>query len=228
MRLRGYDFKGNVLDQSRQVVADSVFTDEWAAQAGQNWPGLPAGFNLHWDLLDDPAADPAARLAPRAYQTTTEYDALNRATRVLLPHEAGQGPSVRPVLVPTYNRAGALAQVSLDGQVLVERLAYNARGQRLLLARGNGLMTRYAYDEVSFRLRRLRTEGYAAASETLTPLSGSTRQDTAYTYDLASNITATQERAPQSGVGGAAELNRFAVVLSNLVVDTHGVTANFF
>ena len=84
----------------------------------------------------------------------------------------------------------------------------DARGQRLLLARGNGLMTRYAYDAVSLRLRRLRTEGYATAGETLSPLSGSTRQDTAYTYDLAGNITATQERAPQSGVGGAAELER--------------------
>ena len=127
---------------------------------------------------------------------------------MLLPHEAGQAPGVRPQLVPTYNRAGTLAQVALDGRVLVERLAYNARGQRLLLARGNGLMTRYAYDAVSLRLRRLRTEGYSAAGETLTPLSGSTRQDTTYAYDLAGNITATVERAPQSGVGGAAELER--------------------
>ena len=208
VRVLGYDFKGNVLDQARQVVADSVFIGQCAAQAGRGWPGLPAGFNAHWDLLDDPANDPEVRLAPRAYQTTTEYDALNRATRVRLPHEAGQAPSVRPQLVPTYNRAGALAQVALDGQVLVARVAYNARGQRLLLARGNGLLTRYAYDAVSFRLRRLRTEGYAAAGETLTPQSGTVRQDTTYTYDLAGNIMATVERAPQSGVGGAAELER--------------------
>ena len=45
-------------------------------------------------------------------------------------------------------------------------------------------------------------------SPTLTPQSGTVRQDTAYAYDLAGNITATQERAPQSGVGGAAELER--------------------
>jgi RHS repeat-associated protein len=207
MRLVRYDFKGNLLEKERQVVADDVFTGQWAAQAEANWQSVPAGFNRHWEEPND-----TGRLSPMVYQTSTRYDALNRATRLTLPQEAGANPA-RPVLTPSYNRAGALAQVSLTtgsapAQVLVERVAYNARGQRLLLARGNGLMTRYTYDTVSFRLRRLRTEASATSGDTLTPLSGTVRQDTAYSYDLAGNITATQERAPHSGVGGTDELER--------------------
>ncbi|WP_375419225.1 hypothetical protein [uncultured Hymenobacter sp.] len=139
VRVLGYDFKGNVLEKERQVVADSVLTAQWGVQAGTNWQSLPAGYNAHWNDV----SAPTDRLAARVYQTSTRYDALNRATRLTLPQEAGAG-GVRPVLVPSYNRAGGLEQVRLDGQVLVERVAYNARGQRLLLARGNGLVTRYA------------------------------------------------------------------------------------
>ncbi|WP_375419226.1 hypothetical protein [uncultured Hymenobacter sp.] len=63
-------------------------------------------------------------------------------------------------------------------------------------------------DAVSFRLLRLRTEGYTASGQTLTPVNGTVCQDTGYGYDLAGNISQTQERTPQSGVGGAAELMR--------------------
>ena len=34
----------------------------------------------------------------------------------------------------------------------VEHIAYNAKGQRLLIAYGNGVMTRHAYDPQTFRL----------------------------------------------------------------------------
>jgi len=203
--LTAFDFKGNALEKSWQVVADEVFTQQWAAAASTGWASLPTGFNPHWDDLSP--ANVAARLAPRSYVTTTAFDGLGRATQLTLPAEPGR-QEARPVLRPSYNRAGALAQVSLDGEVLIRQLAYNARGQRLLLARGNGLLTRYAYDKVMFRLQRLRTEGYDANGLTFTPRSGTSRQDTGYAYDLSGNITALTERAPQSGVAGADELTR--------------------
>ena len=78
-------------------------------------------------------------------------------------------PTSRKWLVPTYNRAGALEKVVLshdeEGQAValsVDRLAYNARGQRLLVAMGNGMMTRSSYDPKSFRLLSQRTEGFDA------------------------------------------------------------------
>ncbi|AWV90017.1 hypothetical protein [Bradymonas sediminis] len=59
----------------------------------------------------------------------------------------------------------------------VEHIAYNAKGQRILAALGNGVMTRYAYDPNIFRLSRLRSERYASSSTPETgytlPLDGS-------------------------------------------------------
>src|SRR4029077_19818116 len=75
----------------------------------------------------------------------------------------------RHKLRPHYNRAGALERVALErvapgggvvSDTFVERIAYNAKGQRVLIAYGNGVMTRYAYDPATFRLVRMRTAKY--------------------------------------------------------------------
>ena len=115
----------------------------------------------------------------------------------------------RKALTPRYNRAGALEHVELDGQTYVGRIAYNARGQRTLIAYGNHVMTRYTYDDPTFRLARLRTERGTWADPLLTfqPNGAETDlQDLAYEYDLAGNIIritdAWQRGAQQSG--GAA------------------------
>ena len=50
--------------------------------------------------------------------------------------------------------------MELDGETFVEHIAYNAKGQRTLIAYGNNVMTRYAYDAKTFRLARLRSEHY--------------------------------------------------------------------
>lgn len=198
-RLLAFDFKGNPLAKERQVMADDVLLQTWQAGVAGGWQTLPAATVVNWDQLDE------ARLAERVYPTNSRYDVLNRAVEVTLPPEAtGQ----RPVLTPSYNRAGSLEQVALDGEIIVRHVAYNARGQRLLLARANGVLTRYAYDEVSFRLRRLRSERYTVSGLSFAPQGSSAPQDTTYRYDLAGNIVALTEHAPQSGVGGTDELER--------------------
>lgn len=58
------------------------------------------------------------------------------------------------------DKAGALQSVELDGGTYVDHIAYNPRGQRILAALGNGVMTRYSYNEKTFRLQRLRSEEY--------------------------------------------------------------------
>ncbi|WMJ75325.1 hypothetical protein RCC89_19490 [Cytophagaceae bacterium ABcell3] len=120
----------------------------------------------------------------------------------------------RKILLPRYNRSGALEQVGLknteasEEQVYVERIAYNARGQRTLIAFGNGMMTRYAYDEDNFRLKRLRTERYEKNGLAYNYASGTVRQDNFYEYDLSGNITSIINRAPGSGVGGTDILEK--------------------
>jgi RHS repeat-associated protein len=203
--LISFDFKGNVLEKSWQVIADEVFTSQWAKTAAAGWLALPTGFNTHWDDLRSAAV--TARLAPTSYVTTTSFDALNRTTKLLLPAEPGR-QGARSVVQPLYNRAGALAQIKLDGQLLVRQVAYNARGQRLLLARSNGLFTRYTYDATMSRLVRRCTEDYKATGLTLTPTSGTVCHDTVFRYDLVGNVVATTECAPESGVADADKLER--------------------
>ncbi|MBV5273289.1 MAG: hypothetical protein JZU52_06480, partial [Lamprocystis purpurea] len=104
-------------------------------------------------------------LDPTVYATQSAYDALGRIKWSEYPRCAN-GERYR--LQPEYNRAGALERVDLAGplaadgsgpvQPYVQRIAYNAKGQRTLIVYGNDLITRYAYDPDTFRLVRLRTD----------------------------------------------------------------------
>src|SRR6478736_3651717 len=87
-----------------------------------------------------------------------------------------------PNVQPRCNRAGALEQVRLDGTVYVERIVYNARGQRAMIAYGNGVMTRFAHEQSTFRPVRLRSERYVRFGQTYRP-TGEAVQDYGYDYD---------------------------------------------
>jgi len=85
----------------------------------------------------------------------SQYDALNRITQLSLPEDL---EGERKVFTTEYNRSGALESVQLDGTTYIDRIAYNAREQRILMALGNNTMTRYAYDDTTFWLK---TEQYS-------------------------------------------------------------------
>jgi RHS repeat-associated protein len=146
------------------------------------------------------------------YRTDMSYDGLSRPIEVTLPLDLD---SQRKLVVPTYNRSGAMETISLDGEVYVSRIAYNARGQRVLMAIGDpanfsnngGIMTRFAYDPVNFRLLRQRSERFEIPSGfplTYEAVSGSTKQDCEYAFDLAGNIVTMTDDSPNAGVGGAS------------------------
>jgi RHS repeat-associated protein len=180
-----YDFKGNLRQKQRQVLSDAtilqapIFRVDWQPPAGQTLAQHANGM-----------------LEARVYETAMAYDGLNRVTTMTYPEDTnGQ----RQVLTPRYNRAGALERVSLNGQPYVDQIAYNAKGQRTLIAYGNGMITRYAYEPETFRLARLRTETLTRQGETYT-FQGAPLQDFAYRYDLAGNILSIQDRTPGCGV----------------------------
>jgi RHS repeat-associated protein len=195
-----YDFKGNGLEKVRQVIRDNVL------QSGPTpSPGLPPPtFRVDW------AVPNAARrlLEDQDYRTSARYDALNRVKQMRYPEDVkGQ----RQRLIPTYNRAGALEQVQLNDDLYVERIAYNAKGQRVLIAYGNGVMTRYAYDPQTFRLVRLQTDAFSdPGGDPLTyHPQGAPIQDLSYDYDLTGNILRIRDRTPNSGIPGTPHaLNR--------------------
>jgi RHS repeat-associated protein len=188
-----YDFKGNVLDKVRAVIADN---DLIAALDGAGDPAR--AFVVDWD--DAPALE-------GAYQTSLTYDALDRIKTIRYPRDVD---GVHKILAPRYNRAGALEHVELDGHVFVDRIAYDAKGQRVLITFGNGLMTRYAYDPNTFRLARMRTEPFMSTAAVTYRPRGTALLDCAYTYDFAGNVTRIIELTPGCGVRNNPEAARYA------------------
>jgi RHS repeat-associated protein len=155
-----YDFKGNLLQSRRQLASEYKATLDWAL---------------------------ALDLDPETFTTATSYDALNRPTAVTTPDHS--------VYRPRFNEANLLERVDVNlrgAQTATPFLAdidYDAKGQRELIAYGNGVRTRYRYDPLTFRLTRLTTT--RAADQVRL-------QDLAYTYDPTGNITRTEDGAQQS------------------------------
>src|SRR5262249_2962301 len=134
------DFKGNALDKSRRVVADAPILAVFNQAPANGWQVTP--FQVDWDPRPQHTlADREAEvLAQPVYRTPASYDALNRVKRMQLPQDV---EGKRRELRPLYNNAGGLEKVFLDDTAYVERIAYDAKGQRALIAYGNGVMTRY-------------------------------------------------------------------------------------
>ena len=189
LEFQAYDFKGNLLEKTRRVIGDvailRVFSFASAQLGGACLSGL-IGMCPALPFLDS-----------TIYATTSTYDALNRVKTMTYPQDV---EGRRKVLRPGYNRAGALESVALDDETYVERIAYDAKGQRTLISYGNQVMTRYAYDERTFRLVRLRTEGFEKPGDLTYQPAGPVLQDIAYTYDLVGNILGIADRTPNCGV----------------------------
>jgi hypothetical protein len=88
-----YDFKGNILNKTREVIDDSVLKGALSSYTN---------YIMDWD------SPPA--LATLVFTTDMRYDALNRIRELELPQDLN---SERKKIIPTYNRAGALEKVDL-------------------------------------------------------------------------------------------------------------------
>jgi hypothetical protein len=131
-------------------------------------------------------------------------------------------------LRPIYNNAGGLEKVFLDDTLYVERIAYDAKGQRELIAYGNGVMTRYAYNPQTFRLKRLRSERYTKPNELHYHPTGEPLQDFGYDYDLVGNILGLRDRTPQSGILNNPEaVSTGDPVLAQLLVSGNALNRRF-
>jgi RHS repeat-associated protein len=158
-----YDFKGNALSGSRQLAVDYKTTPDWSG---------------------------TVPLEAEVFTTRSSFDALNRPLTQTTPDGSSQRRS--------YNEAGLLESVdaNLRGEMLgaelvwqafVSDVDYNAKGQRERIVYGNGVVTTYEYDRLTFRLVRLQT---LHGSEPL--------QDLSYTYDPVGNITHIEDAAQQT------------------------------
>jgi RHS repeat-associated protein len=195
--LTACDFKGNPLGKVRRVIRDEQILSAFTNAPANNWQ--VAAYRVNWQPADGITLEAHANalLEAKAYVTSMEYDALNRVKVMRYPQDVN---NTRKELRPKYNRAGALERVLLDGQTYVDRIAYNAKGQRVLIAYGNGVMTRHSYDPRTFRLVRMRSQRYTQPNALTYRPTGAALQDFAYEYDLVGNITKIRDRTPESGI----------------------------
>ena len=219
-----FDFKGNALESARQVIRDSEIVKIIKTDAADK------SFQVDWQPA--PGTDLAARAAllldPNFYRTTSTFDALNKFKTMLYPvNESARRPQ-RSELRMRYNRAGALEQVTVDGVVYVKHIAYNAKGERTLIAYGNGVLTRYAYEPGTFRLSRLRSESYSSPAAGSFQPAGPALQDYRYTYDLIGNVLQIVDRTPGCGVLNNPEAGQVQdAALATLMVQGNALIRRF-
>jgi len=167
-----FDFKGNPIRSTRQLANNYKATPNWSEE-----PELEA----------------------EIFVSSTRYDALNRPIQLIAPHSSQAGIKLN-VIGPGYNEAGllermdvwleqqgepaALLDVNTATRHIVTNINYNAKGQRELIAYGNGVTTQYEYDEFTFRLKHLQTQR-----------GGEALQNLCYNYDPVGNITQIRDDA---------------------------------
>lgn len=123
-----YDFKGNLLRKSRQMLVDFRHEVDWG---------------------DDP------RLEAEVYSSETTYDALNRPVTVTAPDGTVVRPTYNE---RNLLRRLEVSLKSPDAFApYVDDITYNAKGQREVIRYGNGAHTRNEYDPLTFMLTHLKT-----------------------------------------------------------------------
>lgn len=215
-----YDFKGNLLRSTRQLVSDYTAIPDW--------------------LLNP-------RLEAETFEGSTRYDALNRPVQSVAPHSSVTRPG-HPnkfnVIQPVFNEANLLERVDVwlehaaepaglldpaaesPSPVGVADIDYDAKGQRTLIdyktRDATVIRTTYAYDRETFRLTHLYTrrgvnpataQGVAFTDDCENPNPppatiaapaqppagrGCGLQNLHYTYDPAGNITHIRDDAQQT------------------------------
>ena len=176
-----YDFKGNLTKSERRLARE--YRED-----------------LDWQALD--VSRPVAEikqeleplLEPEIFHATSRFDALNRVTESTAPDHSQVAPGDPvpedgSVYRYTYNEANLLEKVEVKLRsetgagssftTFVENIDYNAKGQRDRIDYGNGVVTKYNYEEDTFRLATM-----VSRKANGTPL-----QDLRYTYDPAGIIT---------------------------------------
>jgi len=187
-----YDFKGNLVRSRRQISQTYDRTLDWSAP-------VP--------------------LEGRVYSSLTRYDALNRPIQVVAPHSDEVGTKVN-VVQTAFNEANRVEHVHAwlnrnaePGGLLdpatatlhaVTGIGYDAKGQRMSITYGNGIVTTYDYDTLTFRLVRLLTQRNADAFPDDCPQPprpawpGCQLQNLAYTYDPAGNTVNVRDDSQQT------------------------------
>jgi hypothetical protein len=126
---QGYDFKGNLLRGSRQLLQNYQERVDWS----QN-----------------------PTLEPKIFASSTVYDALNRPITLTTPDNSAIHPFYNEANL--LNGVEVNLQGAATATPFIKNIDYDAKGQRQLIRYGNDAVTTYEYDDKTFRLIYLRTD----------------------------------------------------------------------
>jgi RHS repeat-associated protein len=162
-----YDYKGNVLGSSQELVKNFRITTDWEENV---------------------------ELESETYESSITYDALNKVRKTVLPdgtvtlynfNERGLTTNV------TTSIAGGK-----DFSTVIEETEYDAKGRRILVLHGNGVETRATYNDISLRLiRSVSIRKHKKKSTGSHKHHNDYLQDLRYFYDAIGNITAVKDDA---------------------------------
>jgi RHS repeat-associated protein len=196
--IAAYDFKGNLLYSTRQLLADFTAIPDWQLR---------------------PQVD------EETFEEDSRYDALNRLVQSIAPHSSvtrAEHPNKFNVIQPVFNEANLLERLDVwleraseptslldpkkdaPSPAGVVNIDYNAKGQRLRIDYQNRVSSFYEYDPLTFRLTHLLTQRDAAvfpddnAQPSIAGWPGQQTQNLSYTFDAAGNITHVQDDAQQA------------------------------
>ena len=163
-----FDFKGNLLSSSRQLLKN--YRDD------ANWNNIQPA-----DLEED------------VFVSSTDFDALNRVIKIRTP--ASIAGTIQSTLIsPIYNEANLLNALEITrpgagiADPIIKNINYDAKGQRESITYGNDTITTYKYDPDTFRVINIITRNKDGSI---------TYQDLKYTYDPIGNITLARDDAQQ-------------------------------
>ncbi|MCC6528611.1 MAG: toxin, partial [Polyangiaceae bacterium] len=186
-----FDFKGNLLAQTRRLATGYENLVDWVALANPAYtPAEVATAATNTGFLD----------ASETFTHEYAFDALNRPTSVTLP----DATDIRAA----FDIAGFLKSVeaylrgSTTATGFVDEILYDEHGRRTSITYavdGTTLTTRYGYDPLSRRLTSFETERGSTSPATYL-------QKLAYTYDAVGNITRLTDSATQSVYFSAASV----------------------
>lgn len=197
-----YDFKGNLVSNTRQLLQDYQDQADWSSLESLLAVVPPATLNLasiSTALL--PLLEPTTPEISNTFTTSKTYDALNRPTTLTTPDGS--------VTTPAYNERRLLQAVSVALNISsatnpppsVTDIEYNAKAQRDSITYGNNVITTYEYDPQTFRLVNLYTARPGATypgDDPNPPNPPRGVQNLSYTYDPVGNITRIEDNAQQT------------------------------
>lgn len=154
-----FDFKGNLLRSTRQLIQDYQQTPDWSQ---------------------------TPTLEIEVFSSSTRYDALDRPMQITTPDNSVIMPIFNEANL--LNQVKAKLRGAQTETLFVKNIDYNAKGQRILLeysvgdpnVAANVVQTAYDYERETFRLKTLRT---------IRKTDNTLLQGLSYTYDPVGNIT---------------------------------------